>query len=230
MRYETVALTTFNIRHADFKAGWGENKRGIKIVDILHSTKSDIICLQEAYNFQFEDIKNSLPDYISYGVGRNDGAEKGEFCPILFRKDRFALLDSGTFWFSTSPDTPGSKNWKAIVPRICSWVQLKDNFSDKTYYVYSLHITPIFKDLKEESISLLSQKIKEPCIIAGDFNMQFDNVSMSGLSHLNHAHTDSDQIDHVFCSKNMNIRNFFIEKKKNHPSDHPALTVYIDLY
>src|SRR3546814_15261924 len=50
--------------------------------------------------------------YQFVGVARDDGKDKGEFSPLGFRRDRFTLVGSGTFWLSPTPDTP-SKGWDA---------------------------------------------------------------------------------------------------------------------
>lgn len=41
------------------------------------------------------------------GVGRDDGVTAGEYSPILYRKHRFALISTMTFWLSEEPTTPG---------------------------------------------------------------------------------------------------------------------------
>jgi len=59
-------------------------------------------------------------------VGRDDGKRQGEFSAVLFRSKRFEPLDSGTFWLSETPQVPGSKSWDSSLPRIASWVKLRD--------------------------------------------------------------------------------------------------------
>ena len=50
---------------------------------------------------------------------RDDGKEAGEFCPILYKKERVELLYHGQFWYSETPYKP-SKSWNSFCNRICT--------------------------------------------------------------------------------------------------------------
>lgn len=51
----------------------------------------------------WDALTAALPEYDYVGVGRDDGERGGEFSPVFFRKDRFSVLNSGTFWLSETP-------------------------------------------------------------------------------------------------------------------------------
>jgi hypothetical protein len=51
--------------------------------------EADIIGFQEALRHQIKDLEISLPEFEWVGVGRDDGKDKGEFCPVFWRKDKF---------------------------------------------------------------------------------------------------------------------------------------------
>ncbi len=87
--------------------------------------QADIIGLQEVVLNQLQDLQQNAPGYTWFGVGRDDGKEKGEFCPIAFDTDRFKLVRSGTFWLSPEPDQVGKAGWDAALPRIATWVVLQ---------------------------------------------------------------------------------------------------------
>ena len=55
-----------------------------------------------------------MTDYSSVGVGRTDGAKAGEMNPVFFRKDRFELIRTKTFWLSETPDVGRHKSWGPI--------------------------------------------------------------------------------------------------------------------
>jgi endonuclease/exonuclease/phosphatase family metal-dependent hydrolase len=44
--------------------------------------------------------------------------------PLLFRRSAFALLASGWFWLSETPEIPGSKSWNSAYPRTVNWARL----------------------------------------------------------------------------------------------------------
>ncbi len=124
---ETLNVMTWNIRlntPSDGINAWPNRKDWV--AEIIVKNKVDIAGFQEVLVEQLEDLKARLPEMDVYGVGRNDGKNAGEFTPIFFRKDRFELLDQSTFWLSMTPDKTASKGWDAALPRIASWVKLKD--------------------------------------------------------------------------------------------------------
>jgi endonuclease/exonuclease/phosphatase family metal-dependent hydrolase len=182
-----VDVMTFNIRASNILEGlnkWCFRKK--VIFDVLTDSDADVIGLQEAQYSQLKDIREVLPHYDSYAAGRSDGKQRGESCPIFYRKDRFTLLDSGTFWFSDTPAVSGSKDWGNIAPRICSWVHLYDKRQNTGFYVYNVHLASTSQKSREKSVRLLAQRIAERSsrdafIVTGDFNMELDNPAMMYL-------------------------------------------------
>jgi len=136
----TLHVMTWNIRYDN--PGDGENAwphRKDWVAEIIRREKADIIGLQEVLKGQLDDLTQRLPEMVAYGVGRDDGKMKGEYAPILYRRDRFELLDKSTFWLSKTPDVSGSKDWDAALTRIASWVKLKDKQTGKVFYFINTH-------------------------------------------------------------------------------------------
>ena len=182
-----VKVMTFNVRVDTFLDGWNRwNSRKQSIFDILAENSADVIGLQETLDFQAQQVQQALPQYAMYSVGRNDGKQGGESCAIFYRKDRFVLLDSGTFWFSDTPLKPGSKDWGNLPPRICSWVYLVEKKAGTRFYAYNLHLDNLSQNSREKSVELLAKQVaarktKDPFIVMGDFNMKLDNPAMKYL-------------------------------------------------
>ena len=67
---------TFNIRTGEawWLDGWNcwHNRRKI-VIDTLAENTADIIGLQEAVDYQLEEIQQALPQYSKYAVGRING-------------------------------------------------------------------------------------------------------------------------------------------------------------
>ena len=80
-----------------------------------------------------------MPNYDFIGVGRDDGAQNGEFAAIFYRTDKFELLAHGDFWLSEITDRP-NKGWDAALPRVCSWGKFRDKKSGYTFLFYNLHL------------------------------------------------------------------------------------------
>jgi len=188
-----VKAMTFNIRtntFIDVLNSWSNRKD--LVVDIIADNAPDLMGLQEARSAQIEHIQQSFPQYKKYSAGRSDGMDKGEACPIFFRRDRFVLIDSGTFWFSSTPDKPGSKRFGNLFPRICSWVHLIDIPARQGFYVYNLHLDSRSQSSRQKSVRQLAahiakHAINEPFIVMGDFNMEIDNPAMAYLQNTGHT-------------------------------------------
>ncbi|NIR46418.1 MAG: endonuclease/exonuclease/phosphatase family protein [Gemmatimonadetes bacterium] len=120
-------------------------------------------------------------------MGRDDGSAAGEYAAILYREARFELLSSGTFWFADTPDLPGSVDWGANLPRICTWGRLFDREADRAFYIYNVHLDHRSQESRERSVQLLAERIAarahpDPVIVTGDFNAGEGNSAMRFLA------------------------------------------------
>ena len=109
---QTITWATFNIRYdnpADQSNNWQFRKD--TVTRFIQAQDMDIVGMQEVLHNQLEDLLQRLPGYKSIGVGRDDGKTKGEYAPILYKEDRFEVLDSNTFWLSQYPDSIGFIGW-----------------------------------------------------------------------------------------------------------------------
>lgn len=173
---QQLTVGTYNVRYdnsGDTGNLWVD--RAPIITALLRFHDFDVFGTQEALKNQLDDISKALPQYERYGLGRDDGKEKGEHAAIFFRKDRFKLLDKGNFWLSETPDKP-SLGWDATCcNRIASWVYLQDINTKKKFYFFNAHYDHQGVQARNESSKLILRKIKEiagkePAILTGDFN------------------------------------------------------------
>src|SRR4030066_974576 len=113
-----LKVMTFNIRYdnpRDSINAWPN--RASFLCRFLNDEEPDLIGMQEVLNHQYEYIDSVLTGYSSVGVGRSDGAKQGEMNPVFFRKDRFDMIRTKTFWLSVTPEIAGSMAWGAGLPR-----------------------------------------------------------------------------------------------------------------
>jgi len=185
---EAIDVMSFNIRHGRGDDGvhvW-PNRRQI-VLDLLRSSAIPLIGLQEVLDFQLREIADALPAYRVIGVGRDDGVAAGEFAPLLVDTTRFAVIADGTFWFSDTPDVPGSMNWGNRITRICSWARLHDRRTDDTVRVYNVHWDHESQPSREQSAALLLARIAsdtgahDGVLVTGDFNAGEDNAALRTL-------------------------------------------------
>lgn len=178
-----VALNvmTFNIRldaASDSMNNWKYRKDNA--AQMVAYYEPDIVGMQEVLKNQLDDLKARLPEYTQLGVGRADGKEKGEYCPLFYKTDRFDLVDYGNFGMSETPDSIGIKGWDAACERITTWAILKDKASGKQIAAFNTHFDHVGQVARRESATLILAKMKQiagklPVVLTGDFNGELDS-------------------------------------------------------
>ena len=153
--------------------GWDDRKQ--YLCDMINLEAFDVFGSQEVKKKQLDEMMALLPDYDYVGVGRDDGAEKGEYCPVIYRKKEFKLLNSGTFWLSETPDEV-TKGWDAACYRVCTWAYLQRKSDKARFYFLSTHLDHKGKEARINGGKLVVDWIKEHCkgenvIVVGDFNV-----------------------------------------------------------
>jgi len=174
---DRIKVMTLNVRMDtpyDSINAWPN--RAEMVCDFLKDEKPDLLGMQEVLLHQYEALDSALEDYMSIGVGRNDGAKSGEMNPIFFRKERFDLVRTITFWLSETPDIPGSQAWGANLPRIVTWAELVDRNNSEHLFFFNTHFAHDSDSARVMSSKMLLNKVDTiasgfPFIITGDFNM-----------------------------------------------------------
>lgn len=172
-----VNWATFNIRYAnpaDSLDYWGFRKD--TVASFILTNNLDIVGMQEVLHSQMEDLKERLPGYDAVGVARDDGKQRGEYSPLFFKKNRFELLDSNTFWLSQYPDSVGFIGWDGACCRIATWAKLKDKQTGKVFMAVNTHFDHVGVEARKNGALLIIEKIKEivgdqPAVLTGDFNV-----------------------------------------------------------
>ena len=180
---QPLNVGSYNIRmhsKVDYKNGDGWTERREVMCDLVAYTAFDIFGSQEVCHDQLEYMLSRLPEYDYIGVARDDGKQKGEYSPVFYRRDRFELLDSGTFWLSETPDKV-SYGWDAACRRVCSWGYFKDKLTKKKFWFFNTHMDHKGKVARVEGAKLVISKINQMCgkgakvILTGDFNVAQDS-------------------------------------------------------
>ena len=176
-----VRVMTFNIRYDEPRDGvnaWPNRKK--KVADVIRFHTADLVGVQEALISQLRDLESLLSDFAWCGVGRTDGKEAGGYSAILYRKSRFQLIETKTFWLSETPDKAGSMGWDAAYPRVVTWAKFKDRISKKTFFHFNTHFDHRGEKARTESASLILRRVVEiagkfPFVITGDLNVREDS-------------------------------------------------------
>ena len=172
-----IKAMTYNIRlHVDSDGINSWVNRKDYFLSQIQFYEPDILGLQEVTPGQLKDIATFLKDYNYVGKGRDEN-NQGESSNIFFKKDRFNIKDSGTFWLSETPDRV-SKGWDAAINRVCTYVLLYDKSKKKQFWVFNTHLDHMGELARTNGILLIMQKMKMlnktnlPVMFMGDFNSE----------------------------------------------------------
>jgi endonuclease/exonuclease/phosphatase family metal-dependent hydrolase len=184
-----LRVMSFNVRYdADADEGARDwTARRDLVASVVRFHRPDVVGLQEPLAHQLRDLERRLPGYNWVGVGRDDGHEAGEFSPVGYRRDRLRRVGWDAFWLSESPAEPGSRSWGAALPRLVTWVELRDARTDRRLYAFNTHFDHESARAREESARLLRDRLTavvgdDPAVVTGDFNCPVDAAPVRVLT------------------------------------------------
>ncbi len=171
-----IRVFSFNLRCADVN-GVPMPERCELAVRFLRQEQAvaDVIGVQEATPEWMRVLTAGLPDYDYVGVGRDNGSDKGEYSAVFYKKDKYHVLDSGTFWLSETPQTP-SKGWDAACTRICSYALLEDKQTGVRFAHANSHFDHVGEVAQQNEAKLVSAFVRDkfadvPCVFTADMNV-----------------------------------------------------------
>jgi endonuclease/exonuclease/phosphatase family metal-dependent hydrolase len=172
-----LRVMSFNIRYGTAMDGenhWDRRKEFL--VETIRAFRPDLVGTQETLGFQRDFLAEKLPEFAVIGVGREDGQEKGEMTAIYVRRSRFEIVKSGHFWLSETPEVAGSKSWDSALPRMVTWVDLRDRETPRRTVIrwFNTHFDHMGVEARKQSAGLLRQRVQQASdravIVTGDFN------------------------------------------------------------
>ncbi len=170
---DALRIMSFNVRYSNVGNASMEDRIGIVSQTMLDSC-ADSIGVQEATPQWIAAFNETISDKYAYvGVGRDNGVDEGEYAAIYYLKDKYTVVDSGTFWLSETPDTP-SIGWDAKCYRICTWAVL-ENIQTKEQYVHlNSHFDYDAPVAMVHSAEMIVEKAEEytdlPLVFTADMN------------------------------------------------------------
>lgn len=185
-----LRVMSFNVRYGT--ADDGDDSWPLRR-DLVMRTIADfgptVLGVQEALRFQLDEIADAFPGFGEVGVGRDDGAEAGEYAAILYDTGRLELLDSGTFWLSDTPEVVASTSWGNGITRIVTWARFRDMEGaddGATFYVFNAHWDHESQPSRLRSAGLMLERIAgrdplDPVLVTGDFNAGESNAAFRAL-------------------------------------------------
>ena len=182
---ENIRIMTYNIPMGNILEtdGNGRNtweNRCAVIHQYILDVAPDLLGLQEPVRQELCDILKGIPNYAMVGTGRSNGAESGEYTAIIYRTDRFRVLDTGNYWLTGTPDVK-SKVDGSTHYRIATWAYMEDLHSGARFLFTNTHLSYDSQPVREAQIRVVKQHMLDlnkkygtdlPHYFTGDFNMK----------------------------------------------------------
>lgn len=194
----SLRLLSYNIRcgycePADSPHHWDTRK--FLLAHQLKLLQPDLIALQEAEHFQIAELSRLLPEYRWYGVGRDDGQQRGEATAVLYRHSKLALLQAQTLWLSPTPQQV-SNGWGAQLNRTLTLTRFRqlatgaaesDIGNNSEFYLFNTHFDHQSDESRRQSAALILRQAaqlpaKLPLLLAGDLNLTSQHPAYQLLS------------------------------------------------
>jgi len=183
---QEISLMSYNIRLATESDGdnaWSKRKEFLTSQVLFYAP--DVMGVQEALPEQMDYLDKNLTGYKHLGVGR-EGENKGEFSAIFYNAEKLQVLESDTFWLSTTSEKI-STGWDAALPRICTYALFQDKETETRFWVFNTHFDHVGVEARKYSAQLILDKIKAlnslnyPVFVTGDFNLEPDSEPIAIL-------------------------------------------------
>lgn len=245
----TTRIMSFNLRCADDKEGLIKNRSKLAVA-ILDAYSPDSFGVQEATGKWINILDKSFSSkYARVGEARDKKGYFSEYSAVYYLKDKYELLDSGTFWLSETPEVKYSVSFNSACVRIASWAMLKNKETGETYTHINTHLDHVLESTRVGQIGVLTEKLKEfqkegTVVVTGDFNTYCDGdvyasmlkitddtrliakETQSGITFHDYGKIKDEgqgPIDYIFVSKNTKSSLYkIIDNTFNgmYPSDH----------
>ena len=251
----SLRVATFNIAYLSLNEkgikNWNDRKESVALM--IEDIAPDIMGFQEMEsfggahsrneNFQLDYVLKEHPSYAAAAYAK-DASQYPITQPIIYKKDKFDVLDQGFFFFSDTPDTIYSSTFNGSYPAFCSWATFKNIKTDESFTVFNMHTDYASKSNRLKSAELMTARISprvtsgDTVILLGDLNASYKSkpakllktiplefVPPAGSTfHFNKGLNITSAIDHILHTADVEpVGELIVSRKKyakQWPSDH----------
>lgn len=159
---------------------YGWQKRKEHQADVIARYDPDLIGLQEPLWWQVGDLQAVTDGYAAVKFDLHPDST------ILYKAERFSLLDEGHYFLSPWPDLDFSIGFGNFLPRLVVWVKLWDWVADREFYFVDTHFDNT-APFQENAAPLFLARTAPlaadaPTVITGDFNSKPDREAYFTLT------------------------------------------------
>lgn len=246
---DAIRIMSYNVRCANDGEQTITNRSKVG-VSMLQEYMPDSFGVQECTPRWKRIFAYNLGDkYASVGKPRDYFGPFTEYSAIYYLKDKYNLIDSGTFWLSETPDKAFSKSFDSACARIATWALLENKETGERYTHINTHLDHVLESTRQSQMKVLIDYVKTvsgevPIIMTGDFNdyegSPVYNVACEIFNDSKYVAKDTDEgrtftkygayeedgegaIDFIFTDKSITVDTYKIIRdtvQGIYPSDH----------
>jgi endonuclease/exonuclease/phosphatase family metal-dependent hydrolase len=185
---EKIRVVTYNILFDVFDdqlkdKNYAWSQRSVRVIAAINNMSPHILCVQEAYPIQVQDLCQELNQRYACFIGEH---ACGELNAIFYDKGRFEIIEGN---FTQSIPMPLNSKDDEIVSKIpgflnaelepgkqMTMIQLRDLSTGKPFVVMNTHLTYHRVNSREDQALFIIDLVKEahgqhlPVILTGDLN------------------------------------------------------------
>ena len=175
---------------------WGDapntpEERFARVYEEFMYYDPDIIGVSEQSDQWLTYLKKQLVTNGEYGrIGdlklASDGSGNGN--NIYYKTSKFSVVSKGTFWYSKTPNTAGTKLSGAELYNVATWAIFKVKSTGKQIMVVNTHLHAYtdFGTIRDQQIAILNDFLadyidKYPVYILGDMNVEEKHTQYATL-------------------------------------------------
>lgn len=257
----TLHIASFNIHYivpSDKRDDWEDRKHAV--TDVLNDMDADIVAFQEMETFdgghfsernlQLEWVMSSTTGYNATAIG--DPRLFPHTQPIIYKPEKYEVINQGFFFFSETPDKIYSRQWDGRYPYFCTWAHFRIKTGEKDFFIFNVHNDYKSRSNRIKTSELVADRLKQiakedyPMVIVGDFNTphwatELDILGDAGLSVLKPSGSTNrlfglpifPAIDHILISTDFRsqseIKVWRDKYDGVYPGDHFPISVLLEL-
>lgn len=250
-------VMSFNVRCVSDPEGSVKNRSKI-VTEIIKQYMPDSFGVQEARLQWLGILDRKLGDkYARVGVARDAFFLFSEYNCVYYLKDKYNLIDSGTYWLSETPYEKYSVSFDSACRRIATWAVLENKETGERYTHINTHLDHVLESTRVGQCGVLLSEMSKletqgSVVCTGDFNTYSDGEvyaamtkdsddaaavaknTDSGITYHNYGKIAEDgqgAIDFIFLSKGTEVDTYKVIRdtaKGMYPSDHYPIVA--DIY
>jgi len=214
------------------------------LVADINNAKPDVIGSQELQSYQVYDFVKGT-GYTRIGKSLNgsfNNTDRQENEAIFYNADVLEKIESGDFWFSSTPDEPSPAD-SMTYNRKCTWAKFQHKNSGKQFYVFNMHFyfEPDKDYVREQCANVLLSKLAElpqgyPVFLTGDFNSVLEDSCLVKIQNAGYRdsrglvqnpegpeysyydfgnlHEYTRMLDHIFVNSMVNVKSFRVDNSQ----------------